>query len=368
MRCCLQVNLHVATGQYSLQPVGMHCDVRQVPQVLCLPQALQPAAPAAVVRAAKLADAMSMLLSAPGDGSQQHSDKGLRSQQQPQRAAGVAAADGAGAVGGMGMRQQEVERGGGSQPAVTAAAASADAAGVEQLQQMLEAGLHALCLDEDGAVVEFGWARQRTVPARWMRTTACMPLGGTAAVGSLHVVPGSAGGGAAAAQQQQGEGKRLVQLLPGDPAERDGLPLHWLGFSHPDRAAAVIAAAANGSVTCLQRLPAAEGQLLLALQQVLLQHPLTSGMVLGGQQLLKQEQAQQQVRQKTASPAATAAAPTGARGSIVDAKVLSVFLCLPHRVQLLLLDSALWPAAGADSVHACLLQDGLRCRLQTLMQ
>jgi hypothetical protein len=348
----------------------MHYDVRHVPQVLCLPQVLRPAAPAAVVRAAKLADAMSTLLSAPGDGLQEPSVEDVRSQQ-PQRDADVAAADGAGAMGAMRMRQGVVGRGGGSQSVTAAAVASADAGGMVQLQRMLEAGLHALCLDEAGAVVEFGWARQRTVPARWMRTTACMPLGGKAAVGSLHIVSGSAGGGAAAAEQQHSESKRLVQLLPGDPAERDGLPLHWLRCWHPDRAAAVIAAAANGSVTCLQRLPPAEGQLLLALQKVLLQHPLTSGMLLGGQRLLEQEQVQEQLRKKTASSAAAAAAAAaaaGSRGGVVDAKVLSVLLCLPHRLQLLLLDSsALLPQAGADTGHACLLQDGLRCRVQTLM-
>lgn len=350
----VQVNLHAATGQYSLQPIGMHCDVRQVSQVMCLPQALQPPAPAAVARTVKLAEASTAPLPAAG-----HRRQG---QQQSLTAAATAIAA---VVGGRASGNQLPAAKDGS---------------LNQVQQMLEAGLRGLCLDEEGAVVEFGWARQRTVPAKWMRTLTCVPLGGRAAAGSLHAVGSSlaASCGKQPQRPQQPQGARLTELLPGQPAEQDGLPWHWLPLTHCRTAPAVVAAAANGRVVCLQRLPAAEAHLLSALQQLLLRHPLTSSMILGRRHLLPEEPAQQQLGQQTA---AAAGAPSSSKGQpvgltprqlgVVDAKVLSVFLCLPYRMQQLLLDSSAWQVCcrGGDP-HICgaaQLQDELRCRLQLLM-
>jgi hypothetical protein len=315
---CTQINLHAATGQYSLQPMGVHCDVRQVCQVLCLPQELQPAAPAAAVRAAKLAEAASAPLSAAVSG-------------QPAQQGHQHKAVGAEACG----TQQEDVAGGSSSGQAAAAAAAADAAaeGLKQVQQLLEAGLRGLCLDEAGAVVEVGWAKQRTVPAKWLHNAACIPLGGRAATGSLQLI--GCGGGTQQPPQQQQQ-RRLAELLPGYPAQQDGLPLHWL----PAGSAAVVAAAAHGSVLRLQRLPAAEGRLLSALQAELLQHLLTRGMLLG-------------------------AAAGQAQHEVVDARVFAALFCLPYPAQLLVLQSCAvsagcWPQQPGG---VQLLLDGVRSRL-----
>jgi hypothetical protein len=169
---------------------------------------------------------------------------------------------------------------------------------------------------------------------------------------------------------------QLPQLLPGQPGQQDGLPLHWCGLrTQPARAAAaVVAAAADGSVLHMVRLPAAEGQLLWALQQVLLRHPLTSNLVLGGRErLLLAEQSQGNVLQGvSAAGGRPAVGITPRQLGMVDANILRLFLMLPYPLQQLLLDSMIAGqgqrigAGGRGSPGGQLLLDGLRCRLQTL--
>ena len=134
---------------------------------------------------------------------------------------------------------------------------------------------------------------------------------------------------------------------------------------------------------------------------VLLHHPLTSSMVVGRQQLLRSKQhlgqqlppdSEQATGGGTAQSSAAAAGsqqqqhPVGlppAQLGVVDAGLLGLFLALPYRLQLLLLDSSMqqlaggladgadsstrWGAASSRSPGAMLLQDGLRCRLQQLV-
>lgn len=369
-----QVNVHASTGQHSLQPVGVHCDVRPVSQVMVLPAALQPPAPSAVRRAVKLAEAAAAPLPiAP-------SSAPAAQQAQQQGVAGSSSA-----VEDMQQDQELQEQlweehlhAAAGVPSLPAAAVM-DAETAQQVQQMVEAGLRGMCLDDRGAVVEIGWARQRTVPARWLHTNACMPLGGKAAYGSMHVV-GDGGAGCSSRTELQPV-PPVTQLLPGSPPTHDGVPLHWLVTSPwlsasggggcadaSGAAASVVAAAVSGRVLHLQRLPAAEGRVLHALQRALLSHPLTRQMLLAA----GADQRQDNMSCNTAA----AAGALGACG-VVDASVLCVLLVLPYRLQLLLLDSVVAcggvggaesgvAAVGADEDERRLLVDGLRCRLQLL--
>lgn len=273
-----------------------------------------------------------------------------------------------------------VAAGGGGRSAAAVSpqeAAAADAEAVRQMRQLVEAGLRGICLDEAG-VVEFAWARQRMAPARWMRTVASVPLGARAAGGSLQVLPGGSSSSSSSMQGAKGSVRGFSELLPGEGPEEDGLPVHWVVEPRPGRGAAVVAASRTGRVLHLQRLTATEGRLLLALQDVLLTHPLTSRMVLGRQQLLEQQLQGRDgvVLGPGGVEGQVQSGPVGMhtrRLGVVDAQVLGLFLLLPYDMQLLLLDSVLpqqgrgWCGVqGAVSSEAQLLQDGLRCRLQLL--
>lgn len=363
----LQVNLHAATGQYALQPVGSHTDVRQASQVLCLPHALQPPARAAVMKAAALAQASSASLPlAPMTPEQHGRQRTAQRQQHHQQNAPAGPAEH------QQQQQPDVGRRGGNRPAP-----AADDERLKQVQQMMEAGLRGLCLDEAGAVVEFGWARQRNVPAKWLRTTACIPLPGKAANGSLQTVGEECWPYGVLSQPGQWPRgtTQLTQLLPGQPGQQDGLPLHWCGLpAQPARAAAaVVAAAADGTVLHMVRLPAAEGQLLWSLQQLLLRHPLTSNLVLGGKErlvLAEQSQGNVQLHGVSAAGGRPAVGITPRQLGMVDANILRLFLVLPYPLQQLLLDSVTagqgQRSGGGGSPGGQLLLDGLRCRLQLL--
>jgi len=358
----LQVSCDASSGQYSLQAVGVHCHVLTALQVLALPPSLQAPAPAAAARAAKLAEAAAVPLP-PVERRLGGSSSSSRRALQQQQEVGVPVTGGEGRSAAAAISQE------------AAAAAGAEAA--RQMRQLVEAGLRGICLDEAG-MVEFAWTRQRTAPARWLRTVAGVPLGARAAGGSLQVLPGGSSSNSSK-QGAKGSVRGFVELLPGEMAEEDGLPVHWVVEPRPGRGAAVVAASKTGRVLHLQRLTAAEGRLLLALQDVLLMHPLTGPMVLGRQQLLEQ---QLQGRD------GVVLGPSGVEGQVqaeavglharrlgvVDAQVLGLFLLLPYDMQLLLLDSVLpqhgrgWCGGvqGVVSGEAQLLQDGLRCRLQLL--
>jgi hypothetical protein len=283
--------------------------------------------------------------------------------------------------------EMEVDQGDSGTSSVAAAAAAEEAERAKQVlfvQEMAEAGLRGLCLDDAGAVVEFGWARQRSVPAKWMRSLACMPLPGQAARGSMSVTRGSSccvggwqSGLAGLANPQQQQQQRLSEVLPRQRAEPDGMPGHWLGYPYSNAAASVVVAAASGSVVQLQRLSGVEGELLATLQQLLLRHPLTRALVLARGQVVGCEQQQGQLQQQQRSleswmkPGGPKAASVGlgrAPMGAVDGSLLRMFLCLPYQLQLLLLDSVLGQLQGYSQEVSVgerqMLQDGIRCRLQ----
>lgn len=414
----MQVTLH-EPGQYSLQAVGMHCDVRRTSQAVWLPPVLMPPATAAAVRAVQLAEAAAAPLLPASSSGTATGQAGLTHGQ----AAGSSSSGGvaAGPAPQHVEQQQQQQSGAGRGRAVDAAAAASGDAGAacKQVQQLLEAGMRGVGLDDGGAVVEFGWARQRTAPARWLQTAACVQLGGSAAAGSLQVLAGGAeqrpvGSGScgqaaavgvglqglqsagAAAGLQSDLGGRFQGLLPRAAPEEDGVPQHWaaagqLGLA---RGPAILAASHSGRVLQLQRLPPGEGQLLLRLQDVLLRHPLTSSMVLGRQQGDSRKaatsssslQPQQERSEGFAAASSVLASDMQGAGAaaangrvevvglpprklgVIDGELLSTFLALPYQMQLLLLDSALPPAGGGggDMLLVMLLQEGLRCRLQQL--
>jgi hypothetical protein len=128
-------------------------------------------------------------------------------------------------------------------------------------------------------------------------------------------------------------------------------------------ASSAVAASKDGTVLHLQKLPAQEGRLLLHLQQLLLQHPLTHGLCIGADNVLHEQQ-------QLAGNAQAVPARLGA----VDGRVLQQLLLLPRELQLLLLHSAglrqCLPGRLAKALQVPELQqavlDAVLCRLQVL--
>jgi hypothetical protein len=391
-----QVDEHEGTGELSLTPLGAHTDVRRVAQVLCLPPELLPAAPPAAAAAAAAAEAA---VGAAAAAARAQLAARRRAQQQGQHSSADA-----------GPASQDIDmcsaQGANAGPATaTPTATAAGSAAVDVVQRQLAAAcMRCLCLDDSGMVVEAAWAADRTVPARWLATTACVPVGrGPAAHGSLQLLQLQASAGALpwSLQQQQA-------LLRGQPAAA-AAPAHA-----PAAVGAVVAASENGCVVCLQRLSPAEGRLLQELQQVVLESPLTRPLLVGRQQvvadasqllplhLMTQGQQQEaaallQRRCSAGAPAAAVAAGDGVAAAVLDpaaaavaaptfapglpprqlgaldAQLLRLLLRLPYDIQLALVRDA---ACGTSLATACEGDGGdgdvavaaaLLCRLQQLV-
>jgi hypothetical protein len=129
-------------------------------------------------------------------------------------------------------------------------------------------------------------------------------------------------------------------------------------------ASSAIVASRSGAILHLQKLPAQEGRLLLHLQQLLLQHPLTRGLCIGAEHVLHEQQ----------QLAGNGRAADPARLGAVDARVLQQLLLLPGELQQLLLHSAALgqclPGRLAKALRVPELQqvvfDAVLCRLQVL--
>jgi hypothetical protein len=336
-----QIEVHPETGQVGITAVAAHDDVRPTAQVACLPP-LPGLSTCSAAAAAAAADAAAKKPTGNSSSSRGAASNGL-SELDVARAAAVARA-------------------------------------------------HGLCLDSRGFVVEVSWAKQRTVPVKCLQTLACIPLDSSAA--SMQVLPVAAGSGSGTTGSSSSSAadwfcRSLYALL-----DNEDIQLHWQNplaagsaaaaaacsnaadGPHAGAAAAGSAVAAagvaassavvasrSGAVLHLQKLPAQEGRLLLHLQQLLLQHPLTRGLCIGAEHVLHEQQ--QLAGNNQAVPA---------RLGAVDGRVLQQMLLLPGELQQLLLRSAALgqclPGRLAQALRVSELQqagiDAVLCRLQVL--
>jgi hypothetical protein len=338
-----QIEVNSGTGQVTMHAVAAHDDVRPCAQVACLPPlpGLSNGSAAAAATAAAAKNRTGSSSSSRGVASHDVSDL------QVDRAAAVAAA-------------------------------------------------HGLCQDSRGYVLEVSWAKQRVVPVKCLQTLACIPLDGSAA--SMQVLPAAGGTGSSSSSSCAADWfcRSLYALL-----DNEDIQLHWQNplaaaaaasagaacsnaadSPHAGAAAAAAGSAAaaagvaassavvasrSGAVLHLQKLPAQEGRLLLHLQQLLLQHPLTRGLCIGAEHVLHEQQQQQ-----LAGNGAAVNFP--ARLGAVDARVLQQLLLLPGELQQLLLHSAglgqCLPGRLARALRVPELQqavfNAVLCRLQVL--
>jgi hypothetical protein len=337
-----QVEVQTESHQVSIQAVAAHDDVRPVSQVACLPPLpeLSPAKAAAAAAAAAAAK-----------------------QRTGSNRGGSNAANGPEAV----------------DPARVAAVAR----------------VHGVCLDSRGYLLEVSWAKQRVVPVKCLSTVSCVPLNGIAA--GMQVLPVAGSDSASSSSSADWFCRSLYALL-----DNEDIQLHWQNplaaaaaangastfaanafddFTAGSGAAAAAAAAGSavaaagvaassaiatsrcGAVLHLQKVHAQEGRLLLYLQQLLLQHPLTRGLCIGADHVLHEQL-------QLAGNAQAVPARLGA----VDGRVLQQLLLLPGELQLLLLQSAglgeCLPGRLAKALQLPELQrvvlDAVLCRLQVL--